>query len=668
MARLARAFPATPIIRRQRFSSGTAFSQSVNATSIVMVATRNAQTSRNLASSLAAVSQSAPLSVVNITTASDATGSNVANPFTTPAANHSSGNLLAVLIRTAIFGSITSITDTAGNTYQRFGNTYSDVGANDFVQWWYAKNIIGNASNVLSVTFTSNVQFAALLVYQIAGADPGSPTDTGADVGNATVSTTVATSPSFSTASANEIILFGCNVAALSETWTAGLIGGVTATLNTDSNKIASAEYVIAPAIQSGITASASYNSSATVVYAVAAFKAAPSSNSGAFAGRITRSPGRVALSTLLSFSGQLGGRQASGSKSAGSNPFGGSNVRSIARTQTAVQAPLTVTAVKLLTHALTAVTVAMNAISARLKGSSSSASLATLSGSRVDAMGRACTGSPPAMAGSRKFASVRSIQASTIPPGGTISRAVSKVASAVGNAFSGLWSGTKNAASFTLTVAATLVAMAASTLRSESRASSSSTSAPSGSTVRSVTDSRAGAMSSQNATDSQSVGKTTSASGSAFAGTGSRKSARTTSASTNPSAGNTSRLIARIASATTAAFNGLLAAVQSGAHVLVFSATMLATAATTARAAARSAVATQVPGSGAIAKRINRALLAIGAAFSAFITSIRLTSTIPRIRLTGQSDSGANLKGSTTVNASLTGEASSDDDLTGQQ
>lgn len=198
------------------------------------------------------------------------------------AASHTTGNLIAVGIRWGVTAvTVTGVADTALNSYTAL-TKYSGTGG---WQWWYAKNITGNAANVVTVTFSATTNFPAVIVYQVSGANATSPVDVGTDVGSSVGSggsPQTYTSPLFTTSNANDIILFGVTVGALGETMTAGTIGGVTALLTPSgaSNPIAAAEYLVVSSIQSSITATITASAGASGVYSVIAFKAAVSTAS----------------------------------------------------------------------------------------------------------------------------------------------------------------------------------------------------------------------------------------------------------------------------------------------------------------------------------------------------------------------------------------------------
>lgn len=206
------------------------------------------------------------LAVVNTAVGQDASGG-FSTAVSSAASSHASRNLPVVGCRSSSGGPAT-FTDTAGNTYTNPATYFDGISA-DFRQWAYAKNITGHASNAVTCTLTGSADYRAVLVYQVSGASTTSPHDTASDAGGTSTGSTY-TSPAFSTVTANSIIFFGINGGNLGLAWTAGLIGGVTATAVLPSgatDPIAAAEYLIVGSTQSGIMAANSASASQEGVY-----------------------------------------------------------------------------------------------------------------------------------------------------------------------------------------------------------------------------------------------------------------------------------------------------------------------------------------------------------------------------------------------------------------
>lgn len=138
--------------------------------------------------------------------------------------NVTTGKLIVVLIGGYNGGAsmtVTGVTDTAGNTYVQgtscFNNAQLTAGITDI---WYAKNVTGNASNVVTVTYSSSTStYRSVFQMQYSGADTTSPFEVCA-IGNTASGTTV-TSASFSPASSKNVNVAIGNASG-AVTWTAG--------------------------------------------------------------------------------------------------------------------------------------------------------------------------------------------------------------------------------------------------------------------------------------------------------------------------------------------------------------------------------------------------------------------------------------------------------------
>jgi hypothetical protein len=182
------------------------------------------------------------------------------------------GNLLVVMIAIANNAlTVSSITDTAGNTYTQCSGaliqSQSSVGTLDI---WYAKNILGNATNVVTVNYSALSQFGgSIKVHQYSGADTTSPFET-ATTGSATAATAV-TSSSFSPAASGNVNVAHADTSLVTPTWTAGT--NYTLQVNQSTDDSQSEDRLNAP---SGVqTASFTVSLSATIEMSVASFKVA---------------------------------------------------------------------------------------------------------------------------------------------------------------------------------------------------------------------------------------------------------------------------------------------------------------------------------------------------------------------------------------------------------
>lgn len=215
----------------------------------------------------------------NISSVNTATGSNNAsgasissNSFTA-----NSGNLIVVAIRfykTSSSAAVSSVTDTAGNSYAFATGLTSGYG--DRLELWYAKNISANSSNVVTVAFNSSVTYRVVNVAQYSGIDQVFPLDATAISTTQTGSTI--TSNSFSTTFPDEVIVSASQVATLTGNWSAG--SGYQSRVQDSPSKIVMIQDRIVSSNQSNITASATNSSGPSKTMIVATFKAAPGSPS----------------------------------------------------------------------------------------------------------------------------------------------------------------------------------------------------------------------------------------------------------------------------------------------------------------------------------------------------------------------------------------------------
>lgn len=110
---------------------------------------------------------------------------------------------------------ISSVTDTAGNTYLAAVSDY--VFSNNRLSIWYAYNITGNASNVTTVTYSSAQTYESVACYEFSGFGASDPLD-GTATNNG--SGTSVTSGSVSVTGSEDVIFaFGVTNAA---GWVAG--------------------------------------------------------------------------------------------------------------------------------------------------------------------------------------------------------------------------------------------------------------------------------------------------------------------------------------------------------------------------------------------------------------------------------------------------------------
>jgi len=180
--------------------------------------------------------------------------------ISTNAFSVTTGNLIVVGVRNDGGGAVTGVSDTAGNTY-------TQISAIVPYSLFYAKNITGNASNVITASFGASI-FNAIDAVQYSGLDKTSPLDATA-TGTGSGSTTI-TSGTFSTSSADQIIVAGCQQSFVGASWTAE--SNYTKRVESYEN-ITMIEDKIVSTTQSSITSSASSSSTVDKVILVATFK-----------------------------------------------------------------------------------------------------------------------------------------------------------------------------------------------------------------------------------------------------------------------------------------------------------------------------------------------------------------------------------------------------------
>ena len=85
------------------------------------------------------------------------------------------GNTIVVFVYSYIGGyqhapvSITGISDTASNTYTKITTGNNADGYNEQVEMWYATNITGNASNIVTATFSESVSSSTIQTMEFSG-------------------------------------------------------------------------------------------------------------------------------------------------------------------------------------------------------------------------------------------------------------------------------------------------------------------------------------------------------------------------------------------------------------------------------------------------------------------------------------------------------------------
>jgi len=96
-------------------------------------------------------------------------GTTAVASIVSPAQAHTTGNLLVALVYYYALSSLVSgVADTAGNTWTQAGSEYADAADNRF-RIYYAYNITGHATNVVTVTLSGSSDYRGLVVQEFSG-------------------------------------------------------------------------------------------------------------------------------------------------------------------------------------------------------------------------------------------------------------------------------------------------------------------------------------------------------------------------------------------------------------------------------------------------------------------------------------------------------------------
>jgi hypothetical protein len=196
-------------------------------------------------------------------------------PTSFAATSLTAGNLIAVSVRWSGAVTLNSITDTAGNTYAQVDTQV--ITGSDHMSLWYAQGVTGNGSNVVTLNFSAAPGGGSIyaVTAQYSGLATSSTLDTSV---KGTHATGPVTSPSFSTAQAEELIVSTASVSAgngatLTPSGTSGSYNKRTTSIVGGLDITSLADY-IASSVQSGATATWSDSASDNIGIIVATFKA----------------------------------------------------------------------------------------------------------------------------------------------------------------------------------------------------------------------------------------------------------------------------------------------------------------------------------------------------------------------------------------------------------
>lgn len=161
---------------------------------------------------------------------------------------------------------VTSVTDSAGNTYQRAVGPNTDGAGSASQSIYYAANIRGAGANTVTVTFNQAARFPDIRILEYSGIVALSPVDgTTASFGNSAISST----GTFTTTNPNDLI-FGANMV---QTYTTGPGTGFTNRVITDPDGDIAEDKIVTSA--GGYSATAPMGRAGPWVMQAVAFKGA---------------------------------------------------------------------------------------------------------------------------------------------------------------------------------------------------------------------------------------------------------------------------------------------------------------------------------------------------------------------------------------------------------
>jgi hypothetical protein len=210
----------------------------------------------------------AAIALVNTT--SGEVGGTPASTVAATAASHTAGNLLVVMTKASSAVTVTGVADTAGNTFvQCTASAANAGGGGGSSDVWYAKNITGNGSNVVTVTFSGTSAFTAVIVHQYSVASKTAPFEVGQS-GTGGPAVTSVTSGSFSPAGSGNVNVAIGTQSVGAGTWTAGT-NYVLVKLSGATVNVQSEHRLAAPS--GAQTASITFQNANTMTISVASFK-----------------------------------------------------------------------------------------------------------------------------------------------------------------------------------------------------------------------------------------------------------------------------------------------------------------------------------------------------------------------------------------------------------
>jgi hypothetical protein len=145
---------------------------------------------------------------------------------------HTAGNLLvAVFSGQTANNPISSIANTAGDTWTQAGSIFVGTSNTNYLYIYYVPSTLGHATDNVTVTYHASVLQRALTVYEFSGHDTSSPLNTTAS-GSATTGTAIATSSITLAASEEAIVAIMETDAGGTPTGTGVFAGNVSVPIN----------------------------------------------------------------------------------------------------------------------------------------------------------------------------------------------------------------------------------------------------------------------------------------------------------------------------------------------------------------------------------------------------------------------------------------------------
>jgi len=180
------------------------------------------------------------------------------------------------VFKAACGASTLTVSDLDSDTFTAIGSKVANASGAMCSYMWYCKNLVGNASEKYTVNWTGGGSAPlSFSVIQFSGQDTSSPFDQTATPGFGNVATT-ATTGTWTTTSANEIMVTGMGSYALSRTWTGDTGWTLDSTCLAPSDQNATIQYKIVSSTQTGISTVVTISGAGTYIDAlVATFKQA---------------------------------------------------------------------------------------------------------------------------------------------------------------------------------------------------------------------------------------------------------------------------------------------------------------------------------------------------------------------------------------------------------